>query len=47
MIFVFILPSNIIFRKTERERETEGEIVPACKERERERKKREPITGDP
>ena len=36
MISVFILPSNIIFWKTERERE-----------RERERKKRELITGDP
>ena len=47
MIFVFILPSNIIFWKTERE--SVSEIAPARKERERERerKKREPIAGDP
>ena len=53
MISVFILPSNIIFRKTEWE--SESEIAPAHKERERkrerererERKKREPIAGDP
>ena len=55
MISVFILPSNIIFRKTERERERErerecvSEIAPVRRERERERerKKREPIAGDP
>ena len=45
MIFVFILPSNIIFQKTERERECVSEIAPARKERER--KKREPIAGNP
>ena len=39
MISVFILPSNIIFRKTEREL-SESEIAPARRERERERKKR-------
>ena len=37
MIFVFILPSNIIFRKTERV--SESEIAPAHKERERKRKR--------
>ena len=37
MISVFILPSNIIFWKTE----SESEIVPARKERERERGRRE------
>ena len=45
MISVFILPSNTIFRKTERERVCVSEIMPARKERER--KKREPIAGDP
>ena len=40
MISVFILPSNTIFRKTERERECASEIASARKERERERKKR-------
>ena len=41
MISVFILPSNTIFRKTERERERVcmSEIVPARKERERERER--------
>ena len=34
MISVFILPSNIIFRKTERERESVSEIALARKERE-------------
>ena len=49
LISVFILPSNTIFRKTERERECESEIAPARKERERERvrKKREAIAGGP
>ena len=55
MISVFILPSNTIFRKTERERERVCVWVKSCprttrereKERERERKKREPIAGDP
>ena len=47
LISVFILPSNTIFRKTERERVCASEIAPARKERERERKKREPIAGDP
>ena len=36
LISVFILPSNTIFRKTERERVCASEIAPACKERERE-----------
>ena len=47
MIFVFILLSNTIFRKTNRERERVcvNEIAPARKERERE--KREPIADDP
>ena len=39
MISVFILPSNIIFWKTERERVSE--IAPARKEREREREREE------
>ena len=49
LISVFILPSNTIFRKTERERECASEIAPARKERERERerKKRKAIAGDP
>ena len=38
LISVFILPSNTIFRKTERERVCASEIAPARKERERERK---------
>ena len=37
LISVFILPSNTIFRKTERGRECASEIAPARKERERER----------
>ena len=39
MISVFILPSNTIFRKTERERVCVSEIMPARKERERERER--------
>ena len=38
LISVFILPSNIIFRKTEREL-SEREIAPAHRERERERER--------
>ena len=45
IIFVFILPSNLIFRKTERERERERERVRvrsrSCAKRERERGRRE------
>ena len=47
LISVFILPSNTIFRKTERERECASEIAPARKERERERGRREAIVDDP
>ena len=47
MISVFILPSNTIFRKTERERESVCASEIALARRERERKKREPIAGDP
>ena len=48
LISVFILPSNTIFRKTERGRECASEIAPARKEREREREReREAIAGDP
>ena len=43
LISVFILPSNTIFRKTERERECESEIAPARKERERERERERPL----
>ena len=49
MISVFILHSNIIFRKIERESVCVW-VRPrprAKRERERERKKREPIAGDP
>ena len=49
MISVSILPSNIVFRKTERERvRVRVRSRPRAKrERERERKKREPIASDP
>ena len=45
LISVFILPSNTIFRKTERERECKSEIAPARKERERERESEEEERG--